>query len=192
MTEKEKFIVLISSQRLKKVDAIILLEGDGFFRCQHAAKIYQAGWAKTVVISGQALNRNYGSFPANELKSKLLELGIKRGDIFVDDKSMNTRDQAINILVMAKIKRWKKIILVASHYHQYRAFLTFLKFFQESKIKIEIINSPVNDLPWFKKNKWGKRIDLLESEFDKIDIYMKKNHLASYKYAINYLKSIEK
>jgi uncharacterized SAM-binding protein YcdF (DUF218 family) len=192
MTEKEKYIALISAQKLKKSDVIVLLEGDGFFRCEHTFELYKQGWAKKVVISGGVLNRNYGSFPAKELEPRLIKLGVKKGDILIDDKSMNTRDQAINILALAKEKKWKRIILVASHYHQYRAFLTFLKIFQKLKIIIEIINSPANDLSWFEKNKWGRRIDLLESEFERINIYKKKNHIASYKDAINYLKSVEK
>lgn len=186
MTDKEKFIALIGNEKLKKSEAIILLEGDGFFRCKHAAWLYQQSWAKKIIISGGIADYDYGSYPAEELLPKLIKLGVKRSDIALDEKSMNTRDQAINIIKLAIEKKWKKIILVASRYHQYRAFLTFLRAMEEARIKIQIINSPVSDLPWFVRNKWGRRIDLWKFEFEKIELYMAKGHVASFVEAFKY------
>lgn len=186
MTDQEKFIVLVFNEPLKNAEAIILLAGDGFSRCQHAAWLYKQGWAKKIVISGGIANYNYGSYPAKELLPELIKLGVKKSDVILDEQSMNTRDQAVNIVKLAREKKWKKIILVASHYHQSRAFLTFLQARKEARIKIQIINSPVSNLSWFVKNKWGKRIDLLEFEFNKIKLYAAKGHLASFAEAIKY------
>ncbi|MDD4900554.1 MAG: YdcF family protein [Patescibacteria group bacterium] len=191
MTDQEKFIALLGKEELKKSDAIVMLEGDGYFRCKHAAALYKQRWAKIIVISGGITNHHYGSYPAKKLWPELAKLGVKRSDMLLDEESMNTREQAVNIIKLATEKKWKKIILVASHYHQYRAFLTFLQVLRATGAKLRIINSPANDLPWFQNNKWGRRIDLLESEFEQINIYRKKNHVASYAEALAYFKSNE-
>lgn len=184
MTEREKFIILIANEPLKRADAIIVLEGDGYFRIQQAVDLYKQGWSKRIVISGGIFNSGYGSFP--DLAPRIKKLGVAEENIIVEDKSQNTKEQAENIMKLARGKNWRKIILVASHYHQCRAFLTFLKAMNNAKLKIQIINAPAGNLPWFAKNKWGTRFELLESEFEKIELYRKKGHIASYADAIKY------
>lgn len=184
MSEQEILLNLIFNEPLKKADAIILLEGDGYFRLPHAADLYRQKWAAKIVVSGGAADKGYGSFPAKDLAQSLVKMGIAQKNIISENESFHTREQAVNVMALAKKNKWKKIILVASHYHQLRAFLTFLKATQEAKIKLQIINSPVRGLPWFEKNKWGKRIDLLESEFRKIEEYSK--HMADFSDAILY------
>ena len=184
MTEREIFIALVSNEKLNKADAIILLEGDGYFRVPWAVELYKRKWAPKIVVSGVVDDKTYGSFP--KLAKKLKEYKVANKDIMVDVKSKNTREAAVNIIEMVIRKKWKKIILVASHYHQYRAGLTFLKAMQEKKIKIQIINSPVRDLAWFSDNKWGKRFNLLGAEFERIEKYSELGHLATYKDAIAY------
>ena len=46
----------------------------------------------------------------------------------------------------------------------------------------------VKDLDWYEETVWGRRIDLLASELDKIDAYQKKNNVASYVEGLEYLK----
>lgn len=184
MTEREKLFFLIFNELLVKADIIVLLEGDGFARVPFAARLYQEGWALKILVSGGADNAAYGSFPARKLVAKLIKMGISSADIIVEADSQNTKEQAINVIALAKKNGWKKIILVASHYHQPRAFLTFLKAASGAKSKLRIINAPARELSWFEKNPWGRRIDLLESEMEKIERY--KDDLASFKEGIIY------
>ncbi len=189
LSEREKLTVLINNEPLKKSEAVILLEGDGFSRLSYSAKLYQEHWAPKIVISGGISNESYGSFPAKKLLVKLIELGVPEKDIFLEEASQNTAEQARNIISLAKQNNWKRIILVASHYHQLRAFLTFLKALKDSKIDLEIINSPTRDLSWFEQNPWGKRIELLESEYEKIEKY--KDDVASFAEGIAYQQQKE-
>ena len=46
----------------------------------------------------------------------------------------------------------------------------------------------VRDLDWYEDNPWGRRIDLLKNELDKIDAYQKKDNVASYNEGLEYLK----
>ena len=98
---------------------------------------------------------------------------------------MNTHEQAVEVIQIAKNNSWKRIILVGTHYHQYRAYLTFLKEVIDSKSDIIIYNAPAKT-KWFRNDGWGKRIDLLDQEFDRIENYTKLGHLATYNEAIEY------
>ena len=186
MTDREKFIALVDNDRVKPSDAIILLEGDGLNRANKAGCLFAQGMAKKIVFSGGIDNPNYGSFTAEKVLPELYKLGVIKEAIILDEKSQNTHDQAIEIVAMMCQMGWKRIILVASHYHQYRAYLTFLKVVQEVGHDLIIYNAPANDLPWFSDDGWGKRIDLLEREFMKIDEYTKLGHIASFEFAVEY------
>lgn len=173
---------------LKKSDAIILLEGDGNSRLKFACDLYHEDFAKTLVFSGGIENLSYGSFPFELLEEDFKRNNVDPKDIIVERKSQHTREQAIEIIKMCKDKGWKRIILVASHYHQLRAYLTFLKILLEEKLEstIQIFNAPANDLSWFEYMPWGTRFDLLDQEFDRINYYYSQGHLASYEQTINY------
>ena len=73
-------------------------------------------------------------------ENKLINKGIPSKAIVHESLSQNTREQAIEIIKMAKLNGWNKLILVASHYHQYRAYLTFLKEVLKMKNQIAIQN----------------------------------------------------
>ncbi len=184
MNLKEKFIILIDNEPLKKSDAIVLLEGDGFNRINKTVQLYKDDWSKLIVISGGLNNPAGGSYPAKIMKKELIKFKIPDKNIILENDSQNTKEQAENIIKLAVKNKWKRIIMVASSYHQYRAFLTFLKEVLKNKINLEIINAPASALPWFKQNKPEKRIDLLELEFEKIKKYQKMGHAASYSQAI--------
>ncbi len=187
LSEREKFIALVSNDTLKKSDAIVILEGDGFNRISHGAFLFKNGWAPLIVISG-GIDKPPHSLPAKVMLPELLKLGIKESSVLLEEKSMNTREQAVEIMKMVKEKNWKSIIIVASHYHQYRAYLTFLKGMKEAGLDILIINSPARDLKWFEDDEKasGKRVDVLEREFEKIEEYSLKGHIASFEDVILY------
>lgn len=187
MNAKEKFIAMISNEPLKKADAIVVLEGDGFYRLAKAKRLFNENWSKLIVISGGIDKKECGSFPVESMKEKLVG-AVSENCIILEKRSTNTHEQALEVINMALQNKWKRIILVASHYHQFRAFLTFLKVAQERDKELEIINAPARDLEWFAKNPWGSRFDLLDSEFEKIDTYQKKGLTATFQEAINYQK----
>jgi uncharacterized SAM-binding protein YcdF (DUF218 family) len=181
----EKLLVIVHNDVLVKADAIILLEGDGYNRLNNAADLYRNGYAPIVVFSGGIRDYDYGSFPFEDCLSRLVSLGIKRENIIHEDKSLNTKEQAIYINKLAIEQGWSKLILVASPHHQCRAYLTFLK---QLPSDVVLMNAPARNLFWFKKEKWGRRFDLLEQEQERIEVYSQKGDLVSIKEAIRYQK----
>ncbi len=188
MNLREKLIILIDNDCIKKSDVIILLEGDGLNRIPKAVELYQAGFANNIIFSGGSDNLVYGSFPFSMAYPELIHSGIPQAAIIHESSSQNTRQQAIEVIKLANLKGWKKLILVASHYHQYRAYLTFLKVIKDTNSNILLYNSPAKDLVWFEETGWGKRFDLLDDEFDRIDKYSALSHLLSLNDAIDYQK----
>lgn len=182
--EKIKLVALVYNDCLKKSDAVVCIEGDGYNRIDQTVKIYKQGLAKKIVVSGGFTGMPPFTIPAHKLAKKILRKGVPKSAIIIEKKSQNTYEQGIEILKLAKEKKWKKIILVASHFHQPRAYLTFLKALKDAKLKIQIFNAPARDLPWFKKTplKGLTRLQLLEDEFGKI----KKYNLPSIKEVIKY------
>lgn len=191
MTSKEKLIAIVDNDYIQKSDAIILLEGDGFNRYRKAVELYNEGYADKIVFSGGITDYEYGSFPFSDILPKILEEGVPKENIIHEDLSKNTREQAIEIIKYATKYNWDKLILVATHEHQYRAYLTFLRVVLATNPNIMLYNAPVRNLGWFKETGWGKRIDRLEVEFKRIDEYSKLGHLATYEEAIDYQEQKE-
>ncbi len=188
MTDREKVIAIIDNDCLLKSDAIVLLEGDGLHRYQKAVSLYNGGWSGRIIFSGAITDYEYGSFPLSDVLPHILANGIPQEAIIHENVSLNTYEQAHEVLKLAKKNNWKKLILVASHEHQYRAYLTFLRQVIDIDNNIVLFNSPARNLGWFNDSGWGIRFDRLELEFDRIDKYSKNGHLATYKEVIEYQK----
>ncbi|MBP5484225.1 MAG: YdcF family protein, partial [Bacteroidales bacterium] len=103
-----------------------------------------------------------------------------------EDKSLHTRQQAIEVVKMAMERGWKKLALVASHEHQYRAYLSFLREVLDSGSGIILYNAPVRNLNWFVDSGWGYRFDRLKAEFERIEKYSAMGHLATAEEVIAY------
>jgi uncharacterized SAM-binding protein YcdF (DUF218 family) len=183
MTDYEKLLVMVHNDLLAKADAIVLLEGDGFNRLNKAAELYARGYAPTVVFSGGITDYSYGSYPFEDCLPKLLELGIRREDVIHESKSLNTKEQAINVNSLAAERGWKRLVLTASPCHQCRAYLTFLKYITPGMV---LMNVPSDNLSWFGKEDWGSRFDLLEQEQRRIEKYTAQGDLATVDEAIKY------
>lgn len=186
LTEREIFISLVDNDLIKKSDAIILLEGDGLNRYLEAVRLYKEKYSKLIVFSGGAIDYQYGSYPFADIKPLLLKEGVTEEDILYEKDSMQTKQQSEEVAKLCIQKRLNSLILVASSYHQYRAYLTFLKTFSDMGLNIPIYNSPERRLKWFSDNAWGCRIECLIEEFEKIEKYQEKGDLSTYKKAIEY------
>lgn len=188
ITDREIIMAIVDNDCLQKSDAAVLLEGDGFFRLQKAVKLYQEETVSKIVFSGNIIDKGYGSFPFEEVKPYLLNLGVLEEDLIYEDKSLHTRQQATEVVKMAIQNGWRRLALVASHEHQYRAYLTFLREVLDTKSGLILYNTPARNLHWFIDSGWGNRFDRLIAEFDRIDKYSEMGHLASSKEVVEYQK----
>ena len=119
ITDREIILAIVDNDCLAHSDAAILLEGDGFFRFQKAVDLYKKGTVDRIVFSGNIIDRDYGSFPYEEVAPFILGQGVPEKDLIHEDKSRHTREQAVEVVRLAMEKGWKRLALVASHEHQY-------------------------------------------------------------------------
>lgn len=181
-------MAIVDNDCLTKSDAAILLEGDGFYRFEKAVDLYNKSFVKKIVFSGNVIDKDYGSFPFDEVKPFIIEKGVPEKDLIHEDKSQNTRQQAIEVVRLAMKKGWKKLALVASHEHQYRAYLTFLREVLDTDSGIILYNAPARNLNWFVDSGWGIRFERLSAEFERIEKYSAMGHLATAQEVIKYQK----
>ncbi|MCR5669024.1 MAG: YdcF family protein [Lachnospiraceae bacterium] len=179
-------MAIIDNDCLVQSDVAILLEGDGYHRINKAAELYKTGIVKKVVFSGNIVDKKYGSYPFEELKSTILGAGVSEEDMIHEDVSMNTLEQAQQIVKMASENGWKRLVLVASAEHQYRAYLTFLKEILNKESDILLFNQPARNLSWFIDDGWGDRFHRLDAEFDRIERYTALGHLATVEDVVKY------
>lgn len=175
---------IINNDIVKKSDAVIWLEGDGLFRMAEVMRVYQAGLADYIVVSGGVNDLQHtDAIPAPKLAEELYKKDIPKEKVIIEAVSQNTLEQGIEVMKIVAVRGWQKIILVASHYHQLRAYLTFLQAMKNAGLKIEIYNSPARD----RNNK-----ELFEAELKKIESYRVKGHIYPLEDALKYQEWKEK
>lgn len=188
ITDREKIMAIVDNDCLAKSDVAVLLEGDGFFRFQKAVELYNKGMVSKIIFSGNIVDKDYGSYPFEEVKPYILKGGVSEEDLIHEDNSLHTRQQAVEVVKMAMRNGWKKLALIASHEHQYRAYLTFLREVLDTKSGIILYNAPVRNLNWFIDSGWGTRFDRLSAEIDRIEKYSQLGHLANVDEVVEYQK----
>ena len=105
-----------------------------------------------------------------------MNAGVPTSAVIHEDRSLNTKEQAVEVVRMAIKNSWKRLVLIASHEHQYRAYLTFLREVLDKKSDIILYNSPAENLGWFSDSGWGVRFERLEQEFIRIQKYSQLGH----------------
>ena len=188
ITDREKIMAIVDNDRLVKSDVAVLLEGDGFFRYRKAVELYRQGMVRKIVFSGNTVDKGYGSYPYEEIRPFILEQGVPEEDLIHEDRSLHTRQQAVEVVKMAVANGWKRLALVASPEHQYRAYLTFLREVLDTGSGLVLYNTPAGDLDWFTDSGWGTRFERLSAEFERIEKYSAMGHLAEAEEAVRYQK----
>ncbi len=186
-------IAIAGNDIIKKSEAVIWLEGDGLARMAEVVRIYKAQLADCIVATGGMEAARPFTIPAAELAEELYKIGIPKDKVIVENTAQNTYEQGIEVMKIAAQIGWRKIILVASHFHQARAYLTFLQAMVKANLKIQIFNSPAKDLSWFEAMATSKsRYELFEDELKKMDEYIAKGHICSIPDALAYQEWKEK
>lgn len=193
-TSREQFCAVLASGPVLRGDAIVLLTGDGEARIPVALELFVQRAAPVIVVSG-GLDQPPHSLPASRIAALLHGKGVSPDRIRTDDASMHTQDQARHVFALAESEGWRRLLLIASPYHSYRAFLTFLRVLLDvgKAETIHLVCIPASQTPWFgsPEGLTATRFELLAEEFAKVDRYGAQGHVASYEDGIAYLKHWE-
>lgn len=141
---------LSPQNELEKADAIVTISGgETRQRVAEAVNLFEKGWAPLLIMSGAA--RDEGVSNATSMKQIAISLGVPKNKILVEEAAVSTLDNAKFVRDIIKDKKFTKIILVTSPYHQRRAYLAFNKALENLPVKI--INHSSTDSIW-RKNGW--------------------------------------
>jgi uncharacterized SAM-binding protein YcdF (DUF218 family) len=101
---------------------------DAIDRVLHTARLFHAGKAEAILVSGGNLPWQTAPEPEAELIAGLLvELGVPRSAIALEPESRNTRENAVNSAAVVKLNNWRSALLVTSAAHMPRALAAFEK-----------------------------------------------------------------
>jgi uncharacterized SAM-binding protein YcdF (DUF218 family) len=153
-----KFLVV--ENPLSNADIIYLLTGEVVSRPSHAVELYRENYANTIVVPQHELipAEELGIYPnPTEAAVKVLLMkGINKSDIIVidfDNGVTSTKDEAYALLRYINKTKIKKVILVTSNFHSYRAKHIFNKVLKETPVKIIMSPAPhwkFNETNWWK------------------------------------------
>lgn len=108
-----------------KADAIAVVSGGNTsVRTIEAIRLYKAGWANYLIVSGAAADPNSPS-NAEIMKRQAIAAGIPEDAIIADPLARTTKQNAEETEAKTKDYEISRLIVVTSPYHQRRAGLEF-------------------------------------------------------------------
>jgi uncharacterized SAM-binding protein YcdF (DUF218 family) len=88
--------------------------------------LLRSGRARSAVISGGVHEpEGIPVVEASLLARQLEDWGISPARLVVDDRAINTRENALNVADIARVRGWKDLVMVTSAYHVRRALGCF-------------------------------------------------------------------
>ena len=124
----ESQVPSVSLESLPRSDAVILLGGTPVRRIMRALRLYRAGKAPFIVITGGNPLEQMAVVPeAQRVADFLVEIGAPRSALILEMKSRNTRENAVNTAAIFKEHGWRHGLLVTGGVHMPRAMAAFKK-----------------------------------------------------------------
>lgn len=88
-------------------------------------KLYQEGRIQKILLSGGMANK--GFCESDLMQDFLISKGVRLGDIIIDNKSKNTKENVDNSLEIIKNNNYKRLIIISQYYHISRIKLMYYK-----------------------------------------------------------------
>lgn len=133
------------STQCAKADAIVVVSGgDTRARTDEGIKLFQHGWANSIIFSGAAQDKS-GPSNAAAMRLQAIDAGVPAASIYVEERSATTEENALNTHTILANNNFDTVILVTSGYHQRRSELEFKK----ENTNITVLNHPLlKDKDW--------------------------------------------
>ena len=110
---------------LPAADAIVLLGGGYDDRVWHAGRLYHAGKAPLIIVTGGLVWDGPAFSAARVMRIQLRALGVPDHAIIIESDSRNTRQNALFTAELAAPLGIERVLLVTSAWHMPRAVATF-------------------------------------------------------------------
>lgn len=144
---------LIVGDRVKPVDAIVVLSGDDGDRVKEAILWYKQGYGKNFIITKTHTeeigeNRTYSEM----LQRIAIDGGVPADSIYVTSgESATTAEEAKAVKLLMHQRNINSILVITAPYHTRRTKIIFNQEFKGTKIKVLV--HPV-EKSWYKPTTW--------------------------------------
>jgi len=150
---------LSPQDNVDKADVIVVVSGgQTTSRAEKGIDLYKQGYAPKIIFSGASLDD--GPSNAFAMRDQALASGVPASNIYIDEKSQNTYENAVNSKAILQSLAASKIILVTSPYHQRRANQTFESVLGKD---YQLLGVSAFDDRWSKSQWWRRGFPLFIS-----------------------------
>jgi uncharacterized SAM-binding protein YcdF (DUF218 family) len=126
--------------------------GEAADRAWHGARLYRAGRAESLILSGGRLGWQGEGAPESEAMRKFLnDLGVPDAVLQVEDRSRSTRENALYSAELIRAQGYAQVLLVTSALHMPRALASFRAVGIEATpapCDFEVKPAPLHALRW--------------------------------------------
>ena len=141
-----------------QADLIVALGGGTAERDQMAAVLYNAGYAKKILLTGMGVSSNAGlSYYQSPRSLFLLKQGIPAEALIFDGYSTNTHQEASNIAAVLKAHRWQSALVISDPPHMRRLGFCLRPVFKKAGLSYQLIKSTVptwHAERWWQDKRW--------------------------------------
>ena len=160
LTNYAKFFEIDNAS--KGADAIICLSGGKQTRIPKTVELWNLGYSDKVFLTDEKKrNSEFRYLEISNLQFAKEVSRIKKIDIpwevipNRDGGATSTFDEAVDVVSFAKLRNWKRIIIVTDFFHTRRALHAFGKVFEESGIRVQVAgvgNDILNAHNWWESD----------------------------------------
>lgn len=137
---------------LQPADVIVVASGSDD-RLEHAIKLYKAGFAPKLIMTGAAHQGPVSD--AMAMKNLALLAGVPEDAVLLDENARDTYENALFAKNIGLEQGFRSFILVTSPYHQRRFYETFLRLCPKTTCRLQ--NSPSTTSSWYANSWWQSK-----------------------------------
>ena len=171
---------LIQEDEPENVDAIFVLGGNTFDRCNYAVELYDKGYSELIVTMGanspQVLE-SLGMPPMVDAligQEQILGGGVPLENIDPLQEGTSTMEESNSILSYSKAHEFKKIMIISDKFHLRRVRMVFEDKFVEDGIEVVFCGAPNSH---YKEDAWWQSeigLIMVNNEYVKLLYYKMK------------------
>ena len=131
---------LVVNQAPSKVNAIIVLGGGPIERIHKGVQLYEAGYARWMILSGGVLASRFLD-QAQLMQRQAITMGVPGSAILEDNRSTTTYQNALDTKQIMTRHHFKSALVVSSNFHMRRVALVFSLVYRGSGIRLRFVAS---------------------------------------------------
>ena len=111
-------------------------------RCATAAELVKGGFVRETIVSGGVQVKDLGMTEAEWFRKLLIEKGVRKELINVENRATNTKENVDHALEIIKARGFSSVVLVMSDFEGLRAHLTASKSWSGTGVRIYNWHAP--------------------------------------------------